>query len=257
MKAESITIAFIDTSAGFEASPSRVMLGDLADFTADVESFLRGEKKELDPASLSVAVVSGSFAIQTEPISAAPSLLRDLQALLNSELLDSIDAKRREVIDRWQKAARSARRIAYRISSPHLPRPLTISTETDFRADDADQWVQVERYVRGEILDLGGATKANAHIRLPDGRTLRVTTERAVLRDDATNRLYKQAMLRIKAQYNVLTRELREARLVEFVEYAPSFDEEEIARLTRRGTQAWKGVESGSAWVDELRGGNE
>jgi hypothetical protein len=129
-----------------------------------------------------------------------------------------------------------------------------INAESDYHADDADQWVQVERYVRGEIQDLGGITKANAHIKLPDGRTLKVTTERDVLRNDTVNRLYKLAMLRIKAEYNVLTRELRNARLVEFVEHASTVDEEGLSRLTRRGAAAWKDVPNATAWVDELRG---
>lgn len=257
MEAQSITFSLIDRSAGFEVSPSRIRLSDLSDFAADVQAFLKGEGKEVDPSSLDVAVVAGSFAIQTAPLSTAPSLFRDLRALVGSELLDGIDAKRREVVDRWQKLARGARRLTVEIAAPFLSTPLVINPESDFRADDADQWVQVERYVRGEILDLGGATKANAHVRLPDGRTLRVTTERSVLRDDTTNRLYKPAMLRITAQYNVLTRDLREARLVEFVEYAPSFDEAEMSRLNRRGVQAWKDVASATDWVDDLRGGGD
>ena len=57
--------------------------------------------------------------------------------------------------------------------------------------------MQVERYIRGEIHDLGGATKVSAHIKQPDGSTLTVTTDRYVLRDDTMNRLYKLAMLRI------------------------------------------------------------
>lgn len=44
------------------------------------------------------------------------------------------------------------------------------------------------------------------------------------------------------------------ARLVEFGEHAPSVDEDELARLTRRGTNAWKDVPDATAWVDELRG---
>ena len=130
-----------------------------------------------------------------------------------------------------------------------------VDSESDYHADDADQWAQVERYIRGEIQDLGGATKANAHVKLPDGRTLKVTADKGVLRDDTHNRLYKLAMLRVKAEYNVLTRELRNARLVEFVEYAPQMDEEELARLTRRGANAWKDVVDATNWVDELRGG--
>lgn len=131
---------------------------------------------------------------------------------------------------------------------------LLLHPDQDGHPNDADQWVQVERYIRGEIQDLGGASKTNAHVKLPDGRTLKVTAERAMLRDDTQNRLDKVAMLRIKAEYNVLTRELRNARLVEFVKHATEVDEEQLARLTRRGAIAWKDVPNASAWVDELRG---
>jgi len=143
------------------------------------------------------------------------------------------------------------------VAAPFLPRPIVVSGETDYRADDADQWVQVERYVRGEVEDLGGSTKANAHIRLPDGTSLTVATDRDLLRNEKVNRLYKMAMLRVRAQYNVLTRELRNARLMEFVEYTPSIDEDELARLTRRGAQAWKDVPDATEWVDELRGAGD
>lgn len=253
MDAQQITIALIDHSAGFEASPERVRLADLAEFSADVASFLRGDGKEVDSKTLDVAVINGSLGIRTAPLPVAPQLFNDLRALLNSELLDNLDAKRRDVMERWQKAARQTRHVAYRISAPFLDRPIMVNSESDYHSDDADQWVQVERYIRGEIQDLGGATRANAHVKLPDGSTLKVTTERDVLRDDTVNRLYKLAMLRIKAEYNVLTRDLRNARLVEFVEYAPQVNDEDLARMTRRGTNAWKDVGDATAWVDELR----
>jgi hypothetical protein len=257
MEAQRITVALIDSSAGFEASPERVRLADLADFSADVAAFLRGDGKEIDAKMLEVAVRSGSLAIETMPLPAAPRLFTDLRALLNTELLDNVDVKRRDVMERWQKAARQTRQLAYRISAPFLDRPIVINAESDYHSDDADQWVQVERYIRGEIQDLGGATKANAHVKLPDGSTLKVTTDREILRDDTVNRLYKLAMLRIKAEYNVLTRDLRNARLVEFVEYTPQVDEEDLVRMTRRGANAWKDVSDATAWVDQLRGGGE
>ena len=257
MEAQQITIALIDNSAGFEASPERVRLADLAEFSADVAIFLRGDGKEVDSKTLEVAVINVSLGIRTAPLPVAPQLFNDLRALLNSELLDNLDAKRRDVMVRWQKAARQTRQLAYRISAPFLDRPIVVNAESDYRSDDANQWVQVERYIRGEIQDLGGATRANAHVKLPDGSTLTVTTDRDVLRDDTVNRLYKLAMLRIKAEYNVLTRVLRNARLVEFVEYAPQVDEEELARMTRRGADAWKDVGDATAWVDELRGGRQ
>lgn len=257
MQAQQLTFSLIDESSGYEATPERVRLESLADFTADVSTLLRGGNREVDTGELDVALRAGSVAIETTPIAAAPSLFRDLRSLLETELLDTLDAKRREVIERWQKLARQTRDIAFRVSAPFLERPVIIDAHTDFRADDADQWVMVERYIRGEIQDLGGAKNANAHVRLPDGTLLAVATERKVLKEDTHNRLYKPAMLRIRARYNVLTRELRDARLIEFVEYAPRFDEAEMQRLTHRGAQAWKDVEDASAWVDELRGGGD
>ena len=255
MEAQRITISLIDHTAGFEATPDRVRLGDVVDFSSDVANFLRGEDKEVDTKTLEVAVRKGSYAYETVPLLSAPSLFRDLRSLLGGELLDNLDAKRREVMERWQKAARQSKQVAYRISAPFLGRPIEINSESDYHADDADQWVQVERYIRGEIQDLGGRTKPNAHVKLPDGRTLTVTADRDLLRDDTVNRLYKIAMLRIKAEYNVLTRDLRNAQVVEFVEHTTKVDEEELTRMTRRGANAWKDVPDATAWVDELRGG--
>ena len=256
MEAQPITLVLEDATHGVGATPDRVRLSLLTSFTADVESFLRGKSKEVDPAALDVAVKHGSLAVVTQPIALAPTLFRDLRSLTETEMLDSLDARRREVVERWQKRARAEPAMSFRLGAPFLPRPVVISSQTDYRADDADQWVRVERYVRGEILDLGGATKPNAHVRLPDGSTLTVGTEREVLRTDTINRLYKPAMLRIQAQYNVLTRELRDARLIEFVAYEPRFDAAEFERLNRRGEQAWKDVPDASAWVEELRGAN-
>ena len=256
MEAQPITIALTNHTDGIEAAPDHVRLGDLAGFSSDVATFLRGKDREVDTNSLVVAVRKGSLAIETAPLlaAAAPTLFRDLQALLAGELLGSLDTKRREIMEQWQKVSRQFQQVSYRISAPFLKRPIEINAESDYRADDADQWVRVERYVRGEIQDLGGVTKANAHIKLPDGSTLKITTERDILRNDTVNRLYKLAMLRIKAEYNVLTGELRNARLVEFVEHASAVDEEAFARLTRIGAEAWKDVPNATTWIDELRG---
>ena len=76
MEAQRITVAMIDHSAGFETTPERVRLGDLADFSADVATFLRGENKEIDTRTLEVAVRKGSLAIETTPLLSAPNLFR-------------------------------------------------------------------------------------------------------------------------------------------------------------------------------------
>lgn len=253
MEAQTLLIVLHDDSAGYEITPSRVPLAVLRNFAKDVDEFLRGDGNDVDTTQLDVAVVKGSLGLRTAP-TASPALLGDLRRLAGSEQLDGIGARRRAVVERWQKAARGTRRMQIKISADFLPLPVVISADTDFRADDADQWVRVERYVHGEIEDMGGHARPNAHIRLPDGKALVVHASREVLRDEKANRLYKPAMLRITADYNVMTREYRNARLLEFVEHESRLDEKELDRLTQRGAKAWRDVGNAGAWVDGLRG---
>lgn len=254
MDPQRITISLDSQSEDSHMSPDRVRLGDLARFAEDVKTFLQGDGKEVDAANIDVSVVEGSFALQTAPIPHAPKLFSDLDALQRGELIDHVDQKRQVVIERWQKAARSAGGMIYKIAAPFMERPVVVSVVSDYRADDSDHWVVVERYVSGEIQDLGGATRPNAHVKLPDGKTLKVVTDKEFLRDDKFNRLYKTAMLRIKAEYNIQTRELRNAHLLEFVEHSTEVDESALERMKSRGASAWKDVESATAWVEKLRG---
>ena len=57
--------------------------------------------------------------------------------------------------------------------------------------------------------------------------------------------------------YNVLTREYRNARLVEFVEHDHRFGAKDLERLTQRGAKAWRDVPDAGAWIDALRGGED
>lgn len=253
MEAQALLIVLHDESRGYEITPDRVPLAALRSFAKDVDEFLRGDANDVDTSVLDVAVVKGSLGLHTAP-TANPVLLGDLRRLADSDLLDGIGNKRRAVVERWQKAARGAQRIRVQISAAFLPEPIVISAATDFRAEDANQWVRVERYVRGEVEDMGGHGKPNAHIRLPDGKLLRVDAAREVLRDEKINRLYKPAMVRITAEYNVVTREHRNARLIAFVEHENRLDEKDLERLTQRGLKAWRDVPDAGAWIDALRG---
>jgi hypothetical protein len=254
MQAHPIQITLHDESGGYEITPDRVPMAVLREFVRDVDDFLKGDGKQFDTANLDVSVVKGSLGVLTAP-TAQPALVQDLLKLASSELIDSLNQKRKDVITRWQKAAKSNRKIAVEISSALLAKPILVHAHSDFRADDADQWVRVERYLRGEIVDLGGKNTANAHMVLPDGKTLLVEAPRDVIRAEKVNRLYKPAMVRIRAEYNVQTREYRNAQLIEFADYDNKLDAQALARLTERGTKAWKDVGKASEWVDELRGG--
>ena len=149
MNAQPITISLHDASRGFEISPARVPLAVLSEFSRDVEELLRGDGKEVATAKLDVAVINGSLAIQTSPVS-QPELIQDLLKLLGSQLIDGLQAKRRNVIARWQKLAKTSRNIVINISSDLLPRTVVINFDSDYRSDDADQWVRLGRQRRSQ-----------------------------------------------------------------------------------------------------------
>lgn len=249
-----LKISLRDSSRGFSVTPSRVPLATLRAFSRDVDEFFKGDDGEIATNKLEVAIIEGSLAIEPTEMLVAPRFFHDLAGLAQTQILDLIDVKRRDVVDRWQRLTKSNRSLSYSIESSTLSRVLVINSETDFHLDDADNWVRVERYLSGEIEDLGGAGKSNAHLRLPNGNLIRVETSKDLLRDEKVNRLYKASMLRFRADFNIVTNEYRNAVLIEFVDYAPKFDEAAFTRLTERGRTAWSDVENPSEWVDSIRG---
>jgi hypothetical protein len=248
-----LTFSFDSDAGATPVSPERVSLAAMREFVREVEDFLRGDDKEVDTAALEVAVIGGSFALRTEPIALAPRLASDLRLLAQSSVLDAVSARRREIVAGWQKRARSPRRDSYRVEAAFLDRPVQVTASTDFHTEDANEWVRVERYVRGEMTEVGGTRSVNAHIRLPGGKTLQVDATREQLRKERENRLYKPVMVRFSADYNVRTNEYRAARLIEFSDYKPAFDERAMQRLTERGAKAWADVDDAAAWVEALR----
>jgi hypothetical protein len=255
---QTVRIALHDASAGYDFSWARLPLALLSSFSKEVEEFLRGDAmapdiKALDTKALEVALLPGGMVIETAPLTHT-ALEHDLQQLLLTELLDGMSQRRSRVISRWQRQARRSPLFWVEISSGWLARPVLINAQTDFHTDDADSWVRVERYVRGQVEELGGHTHVNAHVRLADGRSLTVNASKELLAKEYRNRLYRTAMLRIRAEFHVRTWQYREAELLEFVEHDSRVDERELARLAQHGAQAWQSVGSASAWLDRERG---
>jgi hypothetical protein len=249
-----LRISLRDGTRGYDVEPSRVPLSLLREFSSDVDKLLKGKDGEIKTSSVEIAIVKGSFAVEVLDHLVAPRLFHDLSGLTTSPILDLLDNTRAAVIDKWQKRAKTSSGVSYLIESGRLETPIVISSDSDFHRDDADQWVRVERYLRGEIEDLGGSSKSNAHLRLPNGVLLPIETTKDLLRDEQINRLYKPSMIRFRADFNIVTHEYKNAELIEFVDYSPKFDETSFARLTERGKDAWRDVEDPSAWVESLRG---
>ena len=216
--------------------------------------FLRGASRDVDPAQIHISIESGSLALAASGLLAATTLWADLARVALPDALTLIDPKRASVLERWQSAARENPNRSYAIADK-TGRVLFVANARTKLTKIDDVWVQVEKYLHGKIVDLGGKTKANVHLELENGQTLTVNASHELLAQDERNRLYRPAVLHVTAEENLHTRELRNLRLLAFDMYKPSYDDEEFRRMVERGTTAWEDVANATDWTDALRGG--
>lgn len=251
----SVTVAFNDETQGYPITPRKVPLSVLRELTADFAEFIRASD-DVDGSRVDVAVVEGSLAFSTGPIY-APVLAHDIESLGRSVDLSELHNKRRVLVQKWQTKVREGqgRRVVISIGAKH--KPIVIDARSQFRVEQAEPWVMVERYLHGELVDLGGSKNSNAHVRLPDGQTLVVRTDRDLIRAEKSNLVYRTVHMRIRAELNLDTSELRNPALIEFVDYSPKFDPVAHARLTEEGDRAWGDIKDAAGWVRELRGGDQ
>lgn len=235
-----------------EVDPSHVPLALLGQFRNDIEDFLKGSGREVDPNKVFVSVEKGSLTFAVAGLVAATGLWNDIAQLQRSSSLGLMDPKRAAVMERWQEAARKSPHRSYVLAdADHLT--IRVSSDSDFRNRTESVWVAVEKYLQGMVVDLGGATNPNIHLRTASG-VLIITASQKLLAEDEKNRLYRPALLRVAAEENLGTGELRNMSLLAFEDLQPVFDEEAFQRLLEKGAKAWADVPDAASWVEELRG---
>jgi len=243
---------------GVELTPRTIGLSQFNEFNQQVEAFIAGSQKgKLNETHVEVG--EGSYKLTVLLAAAAAAALEpDLTLMAREDTLGELDPKRAEVVAKWQARARTDPAVQYEIrpGRPDLP-TVQLSRTTDFRIGAVVPWVTVEKYLFGTILDMGGAQKANVHLRLKDtGQTIIINSAQNYLQELPDNRLYHQALVHVRAQQHYRTGALRNVQLVAFEDYAPVYDEAALERFAQRGREAWRDVPDAVAWVRERRGGS-
>jgi hypothetical protein len=243
--------------AGEKITPETIGLGRFNAFNMDVAKFVAGSD-DTDLNEIRVKIESGSHKLVLFGASFAASLLGDIRSLERPDSLGEIDPKRAAIVAKWQEASRAEPEISYGIRSAGLGiKPIRISRSTDYHFGDAAPWVKVEKYLFGEVLDIGGVKKANVHVRLDDsGDVVRIGTNQGYLREQETNRLYRKVLVRVEAEQHYVTGEMRNYRLLSFEDYDPRYDEAALDKFAAAGRVAWQDVPDHVEWVRSLRGGD-
>lgn len=248
----SLTLAVSDKIDDVAVGPSHIPLGLLGEFQKDVKEFLRGSSKDVDAAKVIVSVEPGSFALVASGLLAASGLWRDINYLEQSRSIAQIDSKRAKVILRWQSAAHANPNRAYKLADSTGNIVLRVAADSDFRRAD-DVWVPTEKYILGFIYDMGGQANPNIHVKIPNGPTFTISASQSQIAESEKNRMYREELLHVSAQENLLTGELRNIRLNSFQSYKPRFNEAEFNEMVERGTRAWSTVDDN--WLESFRNG--
>jgi hypothetical protein len=256
-KVPQIEFVLHDRVDGVEITPTTIGLSRFNEFNQQVATFIAGsEGLKLDDVQVSVGEGSYKLTVLLTAMLVA-ALEPDLQALQRPDSLGEIDPKRAEVIAKWQARTKGNANLRFEVRPfGFKAKPIKLSNATDYRIGDIVPWVKVEKYLFGTVMDMGGAQKANVHIRLEDtGQIVRIGTNQGYLKDQTENRLYRKVLVRVEADQHFRTKALRNLRLLSFEDYEPHYDEAALDRFAERGRQAWAGVSDAAEWVRQLRGG--
>lgn len=253
LPSDTLRFALNDRINDAPVGPAHVPLSLLGQFQNDVEEFLKGSNRDVDPSQVLVSIEEGSLAIVASGLLAATGLWADVERLQNPSALGLLDPKRALVIERWQAAARKNPNRSYSLTDTGNDVVIRVDSATDFRNQVEAVWVKVEKYLQGLVTDMGGTTKANVHLKLDNGKVLTIASNQQLLADEEQNRLYKPALLLVTAEENLRTGELRNLAMVNF-EAAPAWDEAAFKAQVSKGTKAWGDVPDD--WLEELRSSN-
>ena len=257
---ETVEFVLDGTVAGERLSASAgVPFTRFLEFNEDVQKYVQGSDEKTALRDVKVQIQDGSYLLRVLiPAGMLTSLLSDTARVAQAQSLADIDPVRAKVVARWQERAKGEPSLLYTVRSPKGAfAPLVISKETSLRREPPVAWIEVERYLVGEIMDWGGQQSPNIHLRPLDTRDILIVDAKPdQIRDQRENLVYHKAIVRVSAKQNPKTGALKDYRLIELRAYQPEVDETRLQALFERGAKAWADVPEGSAWVEEQRGGD-
>jgi hypothetical protein len=254
-----VDFALTGSIAGKPISPREgLSFSKFIEFNREVQEFVVGSESKGVLNDLQVQIEEGSYLLRViVPAGLLISLTADTARLAQQENLSEMDRKRADIVLRWQEHARKEPSLSYSVRSPRqLFKAVNINSSTEFRIKETIQWVDVERYLIGMIMEWGGTVNTNVHLRIRNSRELIcIDAKHDQIGEQKQNLVFHNAIVHVRAKENLKTGELKDYRLIDLREYKTTVDESSLQELFAKGAKAWGGVKDATDWVEELRGG--
>ncbi|AWM32119.1 hypothetical protein [Hymenobacter nivis] len=255
---------------GSPISPDTWDVAELKRFIGEVEDLLRPETTtaaERAEEPITLRYEEGSAQLRTRSSrSRQERALRLVQALrpLRTQdaegntvvgvQLEALLPKQRRVIHTWFQQAQAYGDVYQVLDPQHGDQPLLIIDRYTTLVEAAeDLWLPTELYLSGRILSLGGVNKTGLTIEVGQNHYKVAASEQQLAQQEA-NLVYHEVVMRVKAERQYKSGDLRNLELGQFVKYAPTFDKDSHANATRAVSKAFAGIDSLTDWVSQLRG---
>lgn len=232
-------------------SPKAIELSLLKTFSEDIYAIISSipEVKISEPI---VTIEESSFKARVAvALIAANMVLADAKTLSETNDLSSINSIRSKIIEKWHSKTKTNNSLEFEIR-PKGEEGIKVNFEKVFKKTQ-EVWVESEIYLYGEVTDWGGSTKSNIHFTTEDKKNITINCKREDIVNQKDNLVYRPGAVRVLAKQNLYTGEIKEAKFVGFIDYNPSYNEEELNATIEKGREAWKDVADHVEWVRNLR----
>lgn len=233
-------------------TPKDVDINEVKNVISDIETFLypTREEKKLRP-QISYDIESGSAKHKFYlPISAVILFNGLTTEIRKRKSLDFLDYKRQEVIDKFQKKAIKEGFIIEFNNSLSTESSLVIDTSTNYDMI-APKFYESEFYLYGEIYQVGGKNP-NIHISTSKfgNITISATKERIL---NGEKKTYKPYGVKVKGKKSLSDGKFNDLKLVEFINYRPSFDKSLLDKIIDRASKNLNKITNLDQWIDGLK----
>ncbi|MBI5916895.1 MAG: hypothetical protein HY842_16090 [Bacteroidetes bacterium] len=255
-KSGHIEIRVAGRKGSMDLNPDNYDIRDIIDILQNAENLLfPGLKKERPTIGYSIEKGSVRHIIKTslQAIIGFNAILAQVEN--ESYSIDFLEFQSAKAFEFFQETAQK-QNVEFQISTsvPNTSN-LIINRETKFTRSE-EVWVEAEFYFYGTIVDMGGKGKANVHLDTKEYGLLKIDASKDMLTDYENNPLYKPYGLRAVGKQNIRTGELDKSslRLLEIIDYNPSFQEDYIQNLIKKAKKSWEGVTDADEWLKNVRG---
>jgi hypothetical protein len=235
-----------------EISPNNISLSLISAFAKDIHDLvnsLQDGKKE----DILASIENGSFKFNTIiALSAFNILSAEINTLNQTKDFSTIQTRTASIFETWYNKSKENPDLEFEII-PQNKESLKLNSNVIFQRTDENVWVESELFLFGVITDLGGAQKPNIHLKTEDGKSITIVCTKEDLINEKENRVYHSSAIRVTANQNLYTGEIRDPKFLGFIEYNPTFNEAELLSTIEKGRNAWSDIDNHIEWVRNLR----